>query len=71
MIMPLPKCAYKSFVLGLGWNSKVDIDSSIIMFDQNNNEFDTVFYGNSKSKDGSVNHRGDSREGGNGDKDEE
>ncbi|KRX01065.1 hypothetical protein PPERSA_00813 [Pseudocohnilembus persalinus] len=63
MLFPIPKCAYKNFVVGLGWNSKIDIDSSVLMLDRNYNEYDTVFFGNLKSKDGSVIHRGDSREG--------
>jgi len=33
MILPVPKIAYKQFILGLGWNSKIDIDGSIIMLD--------------------------------------
>lgn len=32
--------------IGLGWESKIDIDGSIIMIDVNNNEYDTVFFGN-------------------------
>lgn len=44
--------------MGLGWNTKIDIDSSIIMIDKENNIYDTVFFGNLKSKDGSVIHKG-------------
>lgn len=52
------KINLENFVVGLGWNSKIDIDSSVLMLDRNYNEYDTVFFGNLKSKDGSVIHRG-------------
>ncbi len=41
----------------------VDLDVSIAVFDLNNNLTEIVYYGNLSSKDGSIKHSGDDREG--------
>ena len=59
-----------SLKLALGWVSKADLDSSILMLDVNGNQVDKVFFNNKKSKDESVLHGGDDRTG-EGDGDDE
>lgn len=41
----------------------VDLDSSILVFDENKNLIDKVYYGNLSSGDGAIRHSGDDREG--------
>lgn len=41
----------------------VDLDSSILMYDKDKNLIDVVYFGHLTSKDGSVRHSGDDREG--------
>ena len=63
--------------VGLGWGKKekkgffggmkkvgVDLDASCIMYDNNRNALDTVWFGNLKSSDGSIVHTGDDLVGG-------
>jgi hypothetical protein len=35
----------KSLLLGLGWDSKSDLDSSVLQMDLNGNLIDKAFYG--------------------------
>jgi tellurium resistance protein TerZ len=71
-------------MMGLGWDvvkSKgflgfggsapdIDLDASCVMFDENNQHADAVYFRQLKSKDGSVTHTGDNRTGA-GDGDDE
>ncbi|MEO5370436.1 MAG: tellurium resistance TerZ family protein [Magnetococcus sp. DMHC-1] len=64
-------------VMGLGWDAKkkkalfglvkmsqdIDLDASCIVFDKNKKMLDTVWFRQLKSKDGSIQHRGDNRTG--------
>ncbi len=45
------------------FTESVDLDASCVLFDNNNNLIDTVYYGKLSSKDLSINHSGDDREG--------
>lgn len=67
--------------LGAGWDAKkgmfgmfgsdsIDLDASVVMFDETNNIVDNVWFSQLKSKDGSVKHSGDNRTG-DGDGDDE
>lgn len=54
--------------VGANWSSmrngrSVDLDSSILIYDQNKRLIDAVYYGQLKSKDGAIKHSGDDREG--------
>ena len=53
-----------------GGGGSVDLDASCIMFDDNKNQIDTVWFRQLNSKDGSVLHTGDNRTG-EGDGDDE
>lgn len=71
-------------VMGLGWDAKksrgffgfgggqkdIDLDASCILFDQNKNMVDAVWFRQLRSKDGSINHSGDNLTGA-GDGDDE
>jgi len=71
-------------IMGLGWDAikskgflgfggksqDVDLDASCIMFDQQGNQTDAVWFRQLKSNDGSVTHTGDNRTG-EGDGDDE
>ena len=62
-------------IMGLGWDAKkkkglfgakeqhIDLDASCVMFDENNNMTDAIWFRQLKSKDGSVIHTGDNRTG--------
>jgi tellurium resistance protein TerZ len=64
-------------VMGLGWDPikvrglfgfgarqlEVDLDASCLMFDESKTLLDTVYFGQLKSKDGSIIHTGDNRTG--------
>lgn len=39
------------FTIGMGWESKVDIDASVIMMDSIGNIYDNIFHSNLKSRD--------------------
>ncbi|WP_426104060.1 TerD family protein [Massilia sp. TSP1-1-2] len=70
--------------MGLGWDAikskglfgfgakseTVDLDASCVLFDEANNQIDTVWFRQLKSKDGSIVHTGDNRTGA-GDGDDE
>jgi len=70
--------------MGLGWDAvktkgflgfggkteAVDLDASVVMFDEGNRPVDTVWFRQLKSKDGSIVHTGDNRTGA-GDGDDE
>ena len=70
----------KSVIVGLGWDvnkydggSDFDLDASVFMLGANGkvrNENDFIFYNNTKSADGSIQHLGDNRTG-EGDNDDE
>ena len=66
----------KSIALGLGWDQKekkglfrtkkvsIDLDASCLLFDDNKNLIDSIWFQQLKSLDGSVVHTGDDRTGG-------
>jgi len=66
----------KSIALGLGWDQKekkglfrtkkvsIDLDASCLLFDDNKNLLDSIWFKQLKSRDGSVVHKGDDRTGG-------
>ena len=68
----------KSIALGLGWDKKekkglfrtkmvsVDLDASCLLFDDNKNLLDSIWFKQLKSRDGSVVHTGDDLTGGGG-----
>jgi tellurium resistance protein TerZ len=58
------------FGFGGGQGQPVDLDASVVMFDESNRPVDVVWFRQLKSKDGSVNHTGDNRTGA-GDGDDE
>lgn len=76
--------ALTKIIMGLGWDPikkkglfgfgggqvEVDLDASCVLFDEQNQVVDTVWFGQLKSKDGSVSHTGDNRSGA-GDGDDE
>lgn len=45
--------------VGLGWDTRCDIDSSILLFDADRNAVDNIYYGHKRSANGSVVHEGD------------
>ncbi len=63
--------------MGLGWDAKkkkgflgfgggeqqIDLDASCVLFDEGGNMIDVVWFGQLKSKDGSIVHTGDNRTG--------
>lgn len=52
--------------VGLGWDvggNQVDLDASCILFDEQNNSMDTVWFRQLSSRDGSIKHSGDNRTG--------
>ncbi|MGH8853282.1 MAG: TerD family protein, partial [Telluria sp.] len=55
---------------GGGKGDAVDLDASVVMFDESNRPVDTVWFRQLKSKDGSIVHSGDNRTGA-GDGDDE
>lgn len=58
------------FGFGGGQGAAVDLDASVVMFDESNRPVDTVWFRQLKSKDGSIVHTGDNRTGA-GDGDDE
>lgn len=53
---------------GANWScltngQSVDLDSTLLMYDENKNLLDKVYFGHLSSKDGSTRHSGDDREG--------
>lgn len=62
-------------VLGLGWDitpgaGQVDLDASVATYDGNKNLLETIYFGNKRSKNGSLQHSGDNLTGA-GDGDDE
>ncbi len=57
-------------LLGSGKSGSIDLDASCLLFDEQKNLLDTVWFRQLKSKDGSVTHTGDNRTG-EGDGDDE
>ncbi|MEY3289580.1 MAG: hypothetical protein RLZZ419_1822 [Pseudomonadota bacterium] len=55
---------------GGGSSSAIDLDASCVLFDEQNAVVDTVYFGQLKSRDGSIVHTGDNRTG-DGDGDDE
>ena len=53
-----------------GGDGSIDLDASAILFDENNNVVDNVWFAQLKSRDGSIQHSGDNRTG-DGDGDDE
>ena len=49
--------------LGLGWDTDLDLDSSILLLDSSGLVIDQVFYNQLSSEDGSVVHSGDNTTG--------
>ncbi|EAR95752.2 bacterial stress protein (macronuclear) [Tetrahymena thermophila SB210] len=45
--------------VGLGWDTKIDIDSSILTFDKEGNMIENIYFRNLKSKNKSIIHHGD------------
>jgi tellurium resistance protein TerZ len=58
------------FGFGGGQGQPVDLDASVVMFDESNRPVDVVWFRQLKSKDGSIIHTGDNRTGA-GDGDDE
>ena len=55
---------------GGGKSSSIDLDASCVMFNDQNKVVDTIYFGQLKSRDGSIVHTGDNRSGA-GDGDDE
>lgn len=45
--------------VGLGWDTKCDVDSSVLLFDSSQKCVDNIFFGNKQNSNGSVIHHGD------------
>ncbi|KAL4508238.1 hypothetical protein ABPG72_021611 [Tetrahymena utriculariae] len=45
--------------VGLGWDTRCDIDSSILTFDQQGNMIENIYFGNLRSQNQSIIHNGD------------
>lgn len=45
--------------LGFGGSGNIDLDASVILFDENKKMLDVVYFGQLQSKDGSIRHSGD------------
>ena len=56
--------------VGLGWQTKLDLDASVLTLDATNNRVDWVYFNHLTSKDGAISHKGDDRVGGGGGDDE-
>ncbi|MDD1641427.1 MAG: TerD family protein [Methylococcaceae bacterium] len=57
-------------MFGGGSSSSIDLDASCVLFNDQNKVVDTVYFGQLKSRDGSIVHTGDNRTG-DGDGDDE
>lgn len=64
------KKSFLGSLLGGGGADEIDLDASVIVFDEGKNEIDLVWFQQLKSKDGSINHSGDNLTG-EGDGDDE
>lgn len=67
---PQKKGGFLSGLLGGGGGDSIDLDASCALFDANKKPVDVVYFGQLKSKDGSIVHTGDNRTG-EGDGDDE
>ena len=47
------------FKIGLGWDTNLDLDCSVLLFDRNGEIFDNICFSNLRSEDGAVEHSGD------------
>lgn len=65
-----PKSGFLSGLLGGGGGDSIDLDASCVLFDAGKNLVDAVYFGQLRSKDGSVRHSGDNLTG-DGDGDDE
>ena len=54
---------FHHMTLGLGWDTKLDLDASIILLDKDGVLVDQVFFNKLVAKDGSIVHSGDNRDG--------
>jgi len=45
--------------LGFGGGGNIDLDASVILFDENKKMLDVVYFGQLQSRDGSIRHSGD------------
>jgi tellurium resistance protein TerZ len=61
---------FKGLFGGGGSSESIDLDASCVMFDDQNKVIDTIYFGQLKSRDGSIVHTGDNRSGA-GDGDDE
>ncbi|MGZ4982136.1 MAG: TerD family protein [Methylobacter sp.] len=66
--VPLGKL--KGLFGGAGSSESIDLDASCVMFDDQNKAVDIIYFGQLKSRDGSIIHTGDNRSGA-GDGDDE
>ncbi len=57
-------------LFGGGSSDSIDLDASCVLFDDQNKVVDTIYFGQLKSRDGSIAHTGDNRSGA-GDGDDE
>lgn len=64
------KGGFLSGIFGGGAPANIDLDASAIMFDESKNIVDVVYFGQLKSRDGSISHSGDNLTG-EGDGDDE
>ena len=55
----IPQKALQNVQVGLGWDTRCDIDASIMMFNNEKLLYDNVYFGNKTSKDGAIKHSGD------------
>ncbi|KAL4508061.1 hypothetical protein ABPG72_021434 [Tetrahymena utriculariae] len=53
----------KEIFVGLGWDTTCDIDSSLLLYDQQGNMIENIYFGNKMSHNGSIIHHGDDRSG--------
>ncbi|KRX06892.1 hypothetical protein PPERSA_11537 [Pseudocohnilembus persalinus] len=59
-VLPIPEIALEGDLsIGLGWDSKIDIDASLLMLDKVGNVYDNIFHQNRQSRDKSIYHHGD------------
>jgi len=65
--LKIPSSGYGGLQLGLGWITDLDVDCSLMMIDDQKNCVDYIYYDNLKSKDNSIVHLGDSKQGDKGD----
>jgi len=67
---PIKKGGFLGGIFGGGGGGSIDLDASVIVFDNAKAEIDTVYFGKLKSGDGSIRHAGDNLTG-DGDGDDE